>query len=150
MTTPLEEPSLIEGGLAVDDRGRLAFVNSFNPTGIKRFYAIGNHRSGVVRAWHGHKIESKYFFVISGALLVATVRIDDWDKPSADLPLKRFVLSGDKPAIFRVPAGLAHGHMSLTDDTRVLVLSTTTLEESLGDDYRYDARFWDCWHIVER
>jgi dTDP-4-dehydrorhamnose 3,5-epimerase len=150
MTSGVNEPRLIEGGLAVDDRGRLAFVNSFDMTGIKRFYAIANHRAGIVRAWHGHKVESKYFFMISGALLVATVTPDNWEHPSSDLPVKRFVLSADKPALFYVPAGCVHGHMSLTDDTRVLVLSTTTLEESLGDDYRYEARFWDCWHVVER
>lgn len=148
--TGSDEPRLIEGGLAVDDRGRLAFVNSFDPSGVKRFYAIANHRAGVVRAWHAHKIESKFFFVISGALLIATIKIDDWDNPSSDLPVKRFVLSADKPAIFHVPAGLAHGHMSLTDDTHVLVLSTTTLEESLSDDYRYDSRRWECWHVIER
>jgi len=143
-------PTLIDGGLAVDDRGRLAFVNGFDFPGVKRFYVIANHRAGFVRAWHGHKLESKYLFVVSGALLVASVCIDDWTNPSPDLPVSRFVLSADKPALLHVPAGLAHGHMTLTDDTRILVLSTTTLAESLNDDYRFDARRWDPWQVVER
>jgi dTDP-4-dehydrorhamnose 3,5-epimerase len=40
--------------------------------------------------------------------------------------------------------------MSLTDDTRLIFFSTSTLEESKGDDVRYDARHWDIWTIEER
>ncbi len=150
MTYPTDAPTLIEGGLAIDDRGRLAFVNGFEPKDIKRFYVVGNHQAGFVRAWHGHKLEAKFFFVVSGSLLVGAVKVDDWDQPSRDLPVKRYVLSADKPSILYVPAGMANGLMSLTADMRVLVLSTTTLDQSLGDDYRFDARYWDCWHVVER
>lgn len=150
MIYPTDVPTLIEGGLAIDDRGRLSFVNGFDPSGVKRFYVVANHQAGVVRAWHGHKLEAKFFFVVSGSLLVGAVKIDDWEHPSRDLLVKRYVLSADKPAVLHVPAGMANGLMSLTGDMRVLVLSTTTLEQSLGDDYRFDARYWDCWHVVER
>ncbi len=40
--------------------------------------------------------------------------------------------------------------MSLTDDAKIIFFSTTTLEESQGDDYRFDARLWDCWRVEER
>jgi dTDP-4-dehydrorhamnose 3,5-epimerase len=40
--------------------------------------------------------------------------------------------------------------MSLTDDTRLMFFSTSTLDESKNDDVRYDARHWDIWTIEER
>ena len=51
----MSEPLLIEGGLAVDDRGEVRFVNGFGFEGVKRFYAVSNHQPGFVRAWHAHR-----------------------------------------------------------------------------------------------
>ena len=50
-----EEPQLIAGGLAVDDRGAVGFVNEFDFAGVQRFYTVKNHRAGMVRAWHAHR-----------------------------------------------------------------------------------------------
>ena len=150
MKISADEPTLIEGGLAIDDRGSLSFVNPFDFSGVKRFYLVSNHRAGFVRAWHAHKKEAKFVFVASGAAVVGAVKVDDWANPSKGLPVKRFVLSGDKPSILHIPAGYANGFMNLTEDARVFFFSTTTIEESKGDDYRFDARHWDCWQVVER
>ena len=40
--------------------------------------------------------------------------------------------------------------MSLTTDLKLMFFSTSRLEESQGDDFRYDARYWDIWQVVER
>lgn len=150
MTLSKDQPTLLEGGLAVDDRGRLTFVNSFDFECIKRFYLIENHRTGFIRAWHGHKREAKYFFVVSGAAIIGAVKVTDWETPARNSPVARYVLAAEKPAILYVPPGFANGLMSLREDTRIMVLSTSTLQESQGDDFRYDARLWDCWSIAER
>ena len=47
-----DTPRLIEGGLAVDDRGSVAFVNDFDLAVARRFYVVSNHSAGFVRAWH--------------------------------------------------------------------------------------------------
>ena len=54
------EPTLIDGGLSVDDRGQVAFANGFDFEGVKRFYLVSNHRQGFVRAWHAHRREAKW------------------------------------------------------------------------------------------
>jgi dTDP-4-dehydrorhamnose 3,5-epimerase len=144
------EPELFRGGLAVDDRGEVSFVNEFDFADVKRFYAVGNHAAGFVRAWHAHRHEAKYVLAVSGAALVCCVEIDDWDSPSPDLPVHRFVLSAQSPSIVRVPAGYANGFMTLTADAKLMFFSTSSLDESLGDDIRYDARLWDPWHVEER
>lgn len=141
---------LIEGGLAVDERGIVSFVNAFDFKGVKRFYTVSNHRVGFVRAWHAHRNEAKYVYVARGSALVAAVKIDTWERPSRDLPVERFVLSADRPSVLYVPEGYGNGFMSLTPDALLFFFSTSSLEESRGDDIRFDSRYWDPWHVTER
>lgn len=143
-------PKLIEGGLAVDDRGTVSFVNDFQFPGVKRFYVVSNHKAGFIRAWHGHKREAKYITVIEGSAVVAAVAIDNWEHPSKTAKMYRVVLSASRPAIFFIPPGHANGFMSLSRNCKVIVFSTATLQESERDDVRYDARYWDIWKIDER
>ena len=146
----MSEPALYTGDVAVDDRGELTFVNEFDFAGVKRFYTVRNHRAGFVRAWHAHRREAKYVTVVTGAALVGAVAIDDWDAPSRDAPVKRFVLAAHRPRVLYVPPGYANGFMSLTADAHVVFFSTSTIEESLTDDVRYDPRHWDIWTVEER
>jgi dTDP-4-dehydrorhamnose 3,5-epimerase-like enzyme len=141
---------LLRGGLAVDDRGEVGFVNELTFDDVKRFYTVSNHHQGFVRAWHGHRHEAKYVMAVAGAALVCCVEVDDWENPSRDLEVQRFVISERSPAVVRVPAGYVNGFMTLTPDAKLLFFSTSTLEQSLGDDIRFDARYWDPWHVEER
>lgn len=143
-------PQLIEGGLAVDDRGELAFVNDFSFEGIQRFYIVSNHQAGLVRAWHAHRREEKYVTVLQGTAIVAAVFIDDWKSPSPDAEVHRYVLSARKPAIVKIPSGYANGFMSLTTDAKLMFFSTSTLAQSKQDDVRFDAHFWNPWVVQER
>ena len=145
-----DEPKLYAGDLAVDDRGQVTFVNDFDFAGVKRFYTVRNHRQGFVRAWHAHRREAKYVTVVAGAALVGAVRISDWESPSRDTPVSRYVLSGDKPRVLFIPPGYANGFMSLSADAHLIFFSSSTLQDSLGDDTRYDARHWDIWTVEER
>lgn len=143
-------PFLMVGAIATDDRGELAFVNDFIFDGVKRFYLVSNHVQGFIRAWHGHKREAKYVTAVSGAAVVGAVKIDNWAQPSRDLAVDRFVISAHKPSVLYIPPGHANGFMSLTSDLRLMFFSTASLEESQGDDFRYDSRYWDIWHVAER
>jgi dTDP-4-dehydrorhamnose 3,5-epimerase-like enzyme len=145
-----EKPVILSGGLAVDDRGEVGFVNDFRFKDVKRFYTVSNHRAGFIRAWHGHRKEAKYVTAVAGSAVVAAVKIDDWETPSRELPVERFVLSARKPAVLYIPSGYANGFMSLTDDLKLIFFSTSTLEESMGDDIRFDSRWWDPWNVAER
>lgn len=145
-----EEPKLIKGGIAVDDRGSVSFVNDFSFENVKRSYMIRNHQQGFIRAWHGHRNEGKYFTIVKGSALICGVCVDDWEKPSKELKIHRFVMSETSPAVLYLPPGYANGAMSLTQDAQILVYSTSTLQESLNDDIRFESRFWNPWTIEER
>ena len=144
------DPSIIDGGLAVDDRGELVFANDLLLSDYKRFYVIKNHTPQFVRAWHGHKKESKAIVVLQGSALVGAVAIDDWENPSTNLKVHRYVLSAKKPQVLLIPAGFANGIMTLVSDSTVLVFSSSTLQESSGDDFRFPSRYWDIWQVEER
>jgi dTDP-4-dehydrorhamnose 3,5-epimerase-like enzyme len=143
-------PYVIEGGLAVDDRGTVAFANDFSLADVKRFYFVSNHRAGYIRAWHGRRREATYVMAVHGTSLVGAVKIDDWEKPSKDLPVSRFVLSEYKPSIVYIPAGYASGFMSITAGAKLMFLSTATLEESREDHVRFDPHYWNAWQDHER
>ena len=137
------EVELIKGGLAVDDRGCLRFVNDFGFEGVKRFYQVENHRRGYIRAWHGHKKEGKYVWVTSGSAMVGAVPLDS--EPGDICALKKFVLSDKSPAILWIPPGYYNGFMSLEENTKIIFFSTSTLDESKGDDIRQPYDMWNIW-----
>jgi dTDP-4-dehydrorhamnose 3,5-epimerase-like enzyme len=146
----MSNPKLFKGGIAVDDRGSLSFVNDFDFSEVKRFYVVENHEQGFIRAWHGHKHESKYVFVVKGSALVGSVEVDHWEKPSKDCKIQRVILSEKSPSVYFIPEGYANGFMSLSDDLKIIFFSTSTLEESSDDDIRFDAKYWNIWDIEER
>ncbi len=146
----MDKPAVIAGASSVDDRGVVGFVNDFHFTGVKRFYTVRNHKQGFIRAWHAHKKEAKYVTAVQGSAVVGAVAIDDWENPSPQAEVHRFILSAKSPSVLYIPAGYANGFMSLTGDTIMVFFSTATLEESKGDDIRYDSRYWDIWNVVER
>jgi len=146
----LTEPELIPGGTATDDRGRVHFANEFDLRDARRLYIVENFAAGTVRAWHAHRHERKWVMALAGAALACCVAIDDWGAPSQDAKVHRFTLDGDRPAVLAIPAGYANGAMALLPGTRLLYVSDASLEESLGDDVRYPARYWDPWQVAER
>ena len=148
-----DNPFLITGNLATDDRGILRFVNEFNFENVKRFYMVENHVVGFIRAWHAHRHEAKYVFVVEGAALVAAVRVPvDELVPSIEVAdLTRYVLSAAKPSVLYIPPGFANGFKTLTADTKVMFFSTATIAESLNDDIRWPASYLrGVWDVEER
>jgi dTDP-4-dehydrorhamnose 3,5-epimerase-like enzyme len=133
-----KENKILNGGISVDDRGSVKFVNDFNFDGVKRFYQVENHRRGFIRAWHGHKKEGKYVYVSNGSALVGVVNMETEQ-------ISKFVLSGKSPKILWIPPGNYNGFKSLEEDTQIIFFSTTTLEESLGDDIRKEYNEWNIW-----
>ena len=131
---------IFEGKIIADDRGTVRFINDFNFKGVKRFYQVENHRRGFVRAWHGHRHEGKYVYVVNGAALIGVVGLDD----AIQAP-KTFVLSEEIPKILWIPPNNANGLMTLRENTKIIFYSTSTLEESMGDDIRFAYDKWDIW-----
>ena len=151
-TVGRKELHIIKGGIAVDDRGSLTFANDFNFYGVKRFYQVQNFNMSTIRAFHGHLNEAKYVYVAKGSAIVAAVKLTDVKSPSKYQEVNRFILSDRDPQILFIPPNYANGFRPLEADTRILFFSTSSLEESRGDDYRFPADYWgeEIWEIENR
>ncbi|MBZ5526599.1 MAG: dTDP-4-dehydrorhamnose 3,5-epimerase family protein [Acidobacteriia bacterium] len=152
MDNSRKEPRLIAGGLAVDDRGQVSFVNGFGFEGVRRFYLVENFSTEVVRAFHGHMKEEKFVLVAAGSAIVAAVRMDDAARPDREMKPQRFVLSARQPQILHIPAGYANGFRPLEAGTKILFFSTATLEEAKNDDFRFAHDYWGegVWEVEPR
>jgi len=134
---------LITGKKFCDDRGYVSFINELDLSKYKRFYLVENHSKGYIRAWHGHEHESKAVLCLQGAARIGIVELPPAfsSKPPESIPEMK-VISATNPEAIIIPAGYANGAQTLTDDCILMYLSDKTVEESKGDDHRYN---WDCW-----
>jgi dTDP-4-dehydrorhamnose 3,5-epimerase-like enzyme len=135
---------------AADDRGYLRFCNEFSLSNYLRFYDVSNYEANFIRAWHGHKNESKAVIVRQGSAMICLVKIDNWVKPNKNLKIEKFFLSHESPKILEIPAGYANGFKSLEPKTRITFYSNKTVEDSLNDDFRFAFDYWNPWDIVYR
>jgi dTDP-4-dehydrorhamnose 3,5-epimerase len=147
VTIQIDQPVILDGHRFSDERGDVEFVNDVSLTAVKRFYAISNKSTDVIRAWQAHKLEQKYFYVIEGSFLIATVKLDNFDSPSPHLDADHVVLKAEFPQILIVPSGYANGLRALTDANKVMIFSTLNLQESKNDTYRFAPELWFNWNL---
>jgi len=138
-------PHIIEGGTHEDERGRLIFFNEFDMSPVKRFYMIEHPHVETIRAWQGHKIEEKWFYVISGGFKVVLVQPDDWENPSVELKAEEYILKAEDNRILYIPGGRANGFKALEPNSRLVIFSDFPIADAGKDDYRFDKDLWYEW-----
>lgn len=136
-------PRLITGARHLDARGSLLFNNDLNLSKFQRMYIINNSADQPFRGWHGHEFESKIFLALSGLIRFGAVRVKDWSNPDKSEVPQVAELRADSLDAFFVPGGYANGILSLEPGSQALVISSSTLSESLVDDYRIESTFWE-------
>lgn len=143
-------PKLISGNRIFDNRGSLRFSNDLSFKNIKRFYTVHNYTKNFIRAWHGHINEEKYIGCIKGTFQISAVKIDNIKKPNKKNEISNYFLNESNNNFVYVPKGFANGSMSLEANSELLIFSTSSIKESLNDDIRYDAEYWNPWKITSR
>ncbi len=144
------KPKLIKGNRIFDNRGSLRFSNDLNFKNIKRFYIVHNYSKNFIRAWHGHLNEQKYIGCVKGTFQISAVKIDNVKKPNKKNKIYNFVLNMSDSNFVFIPKGFANGSMSFEDNSELLIFSTSSISESLKDDIRFDANYWNPWNIKNR
>lgn len=142
----MKDVVLIKGDSFTDKRGVLSFVNDFTFPDVKRFYSIMHHNVSTIRAWQGHQLETKHFYVVKGKFVLAWVKIDDWTHPSADLKAEHILLQENEPAVLTVPPGYANGIKAMEPGSVLMVYSDMDLEQSGKDRWSFDASLWLDWN----
>ena len=144
------EPKLISGRRIYDNRGSLRFSNDLKFKGIKRFYMVHNYNKNFIRAWHGHLKEEKFIGCIKGTFQVSAVKLDDIKKPNKKNKVYNFFLNQSDSNFVYISKGFANGSMSLEENSELLIFSTSSLNESLKDDFRFESKYWNPWNIEFR
>jgi dTDP-4-dehydrorhamnose 3,5-epimerase-like enzyme len=141
-------PTLVSFPSYCDDRGFFSIIDNNEIVlslekmdggrlNIKRIYYISNHTKGIIRGLHNHKYEYKAYVSIKGTFKIAALKID-----IGASSLKTFILSDRVSQVLIVPPLWAHGNISLEDNAVLLGMSTSTTQQSLDDDIRYDPYTW--------
>lgn len=127
----------IVGGIAKDARGQIRFANDFDMSLVKRFYIIRNTDTDLVRGWRAHRIEQRWFYVLSGSFSIDIVEVDNWEQTSKDLPVHREVLGVDGQKVLHLSTGYATAFQALEADSELLVFSDYSIDNAANDDYTY-------------
>lgn len=132
----------IQGGIAKDHRGEIRFVNDFDMTRVKRFYIIKNTDTETIRGWRAHRIEQRWFYVLSGSFNLDLVQIDHWDEPSSELPIERLTIRADDKQVVHVPVGYGTAFQALEKDSELLVFADYGIDHATNDDYTWSADYF--------
>ncbi|MEG2065015.1 MAG: WxcM-like domain-containing protein [Alistipes sp.] len=141
----MSEIKVIKGEIFDDARGRISSLNDFRFEGVERCYFIHHPDVSVIRGWHAHQHEKKWFYCLKGAFTLALVKIDNWENPSRELRPEIFHLTDAESQIVCVPEGYANCIKASIPDSILLVYSGKRLPEAYSDSWRYDNTLWVDW-----
>ena len=136
---------VIEGEIFNDYRGQISSLNNFHLEGVCRVYMIHHPDASIIRGWHGHQFERKWFYCVKGSFTIGLIKIDDWNNPSENLSAEIYSVSDKKSEIICVPAGYANCIKAGSDGSILMVLSDKKIPEAYEDSWRYDKNMWVDW-----
>jgi dTDP-4-dehydrorhamnose 3,5-epimerase len=136
---------VVQGEIFQDHRGQISSLNNFHFEGVRRCYVIYHPDESVIRGWHGHQHERKWFYCIKGSFTLALVKVDNWENPSPELTAEIFELNESESKIVCVPAGYANCLKANTPGSILEVFSDKRLAEAVHDSWRYDSNMWVDW-----
>jgi dTDP-4-dehydrorhamnose 3,5-epimerase len=89
--------------------------------------------AGIIKGWHGHKVQSQWTCMLSGT---AKVALHDYRKESKTFGVTQEFLAGENhsPLIYKFPPGVAHGYKCINGP--MLVLYVTSGIYDLNDEVR--------------
>lgn len=129
-----------------DERGDIFFSNQTSLTNFSRFYFIKHKNTSIIRAWQGHKYESKIFIPIKGVFLLAWVKIDNFEFPSKELKAETIILSSKNYKSVYIPPGYANGLKALEKNSIIQVFSEFDNEKSVEEKIRFPKENWLNWN----
>ena len=91
---------------------------------------------GVVKAWHVHKTQIDWWYVLKGIVKVALYDTRQDSKTYTEL--QEFVVGGDTNLIIKIPAGVAHGCKVLTGPADLVYVTSSLYSKDEEGRIPYD------------
>ncbi|MGO4709162.1 WxcM-like domain-containing protein [Chryseobacterium sp. 2TAF14] len=138
----ISNPQYLKGNKHQDERGIITYNNDFDASQIKRIYTIENHSTDFIRGWQGHQVEQRWFACMKGSFEISVILVDDFENPSKDLTIQKYLLSDDVLTYLHVPAGHVTAIQAKSEGSKLLVFVNYHLNE-LNDEYRFDLNYFN-------
>ncbi|MHC4759236.1 MAG: dTDP-4-dehydrorhamnose 3,5-epimerase family protein, partial [Planctomycetota bacterium] len=103
----------------------------------------------VVKAWHYHKFQTDHFCAIKGTVKVALY--DRRDNSPTKGVINELCLSEHSPGLLRIPAGVVHGWMCISQDEAYIVnIPSEVYNYEKPDEFRIDPHDNDIPYVWKR
>jgi dTDP-4-dehydrorhamnose 3,5-epimerase len=104
-----------------DERGRLGEIFRVDDPWFEKFGQVyfTTTYPDVVKAWHYHKIQTDYFYVVKGTIKIALY--DQRDNSPTKGVLNELYLGEHCPGLLRIPPGVLHGWMCVSQNEAYIV-----------------------------
>ena len=123
-----------------DDRGRLMEIFRKDDEFFEKFGQVymTTVKPGVVKAWHGHRLQTDNFVCVKGKIRVG---LYDTRKDSSTFrKTMDLVLSLDEPKLISIPPNVYHGFKGIADEEESIIINTPTemYNHANPDEHRVD------------
>ena len=122
-----------------DERGRLMEIFRSDDKIFEKFGQVymTTVKQGIVKAWHGHKIQTDNFCCVKGKIRLGLY--DARDGSSTFSKTMDMVLSLDDPKLVSIPPNVYHGFKSIADKESIVINTPTEpYNREEPDEYRVD------------
>lgn len=114
-----------------DERGFFRELLKLNNPFTKEGLAQVSHSlvyTGVIKAWHAHKNQTQWNYVLNGLIMVA---LHDLRENSKSFGKTITFLSGDNqsPIIYKFPSGVAHGYKCINGPMNIIYVTSGVYDE---------------------
>lgn len=120
-----------------DERGRLGEVLRADDPWFEKFGQVyfTTTYPGVVKAWHFHRLQTDHFYCIRGTVKLGLY--DARENSQTRGEVNEIYLSEHRPALVRIPPGVYHGWMCVSDIESIVVnVTTECYNYARPDEYR--------------
>jgi len=122
-----------------DERGRLGEIMRADDPWFEKFGQVYFTTTfpGVVKAWHYHKKQTDHFYCLRGTVKLGLFDGREDSKTSGEV--NEIYLSEHRPALVRIPPGVYHGWMCVSDIESIVVnLTSECYNYADPDEHRAD------------
>ena len=122
------------------------FSEEFNDVSVGQLsHSLVNE--GVIKAWHGHKVQSQWNYVVTGLIKVA---LHDYraNSPTYKETMEFLVGDGQEPSAYFFPPGVLHGYKCLKGPMQIIYVTSGVYD--LEDEVRIDLNSLSIREVFEK
>jgi dTDP-4-dehydrorhamnose 3,5-epimerase len=90
-------------------------------------------KEGIIKAWHGHKVQSQWNYVVTGLIKVALYD-DRANSPTYKETMEFLIGDSQKPYAYFFPPGVLHGYKCITEPMHIIYATSGIYD--LSDEIR--------------